>query len=113
MVTIDECTRKNFCVDCDDSDCTFAGCIEADCPKWKCDNQTMDCENCEFLKEYKKGGDGMNHDYAHCVDFKDDCPKECFRAQLARDLENVPIWYPVSWMHLKGMEECKKEEVTE
>ena len=52
MVTIDECTRTNFCVDCDDSDCTFAGCIEADCPKWKCDNPTMDCETCEFLKEY-------------------------------------------------------------
>ena len=44
MVTIDECTRKNFCVDCDDSHCVFAGCIEADCPKWKC----------EFLKEYKR-----------------------------------------------------------
>ena len=56
MVTINECTRKNFCVDCDDSNCTFAGCIEADCPKWKCDNPSMDCENCEFLKEYKKGG---------------------------------------------------------
>lgn len=54
MVTIDECTRKNFCVDCDDSDCSFAGCIEADCPKWKCDNPSMDCENCEFLKEYKR-----------------------------------------------------------
>ena len=35
--------------------CTFAGYIEADCPKWECDNPTMDCENCEFLKEYKKG----------------------------------------------------------
>lgn len=52
----------------------------------------------------------MNHDYAHCADFEDDCPKECFRARLARDLENVPTWYPVSWMHLKGTEECKKEE---
>ena len=51
MVTIDECTRTNFCVDCDDSHCVFAGCIEADCPKWKCDNPTMDCE---FLMEYKR-----------------------------------------------------------
>lgn len=52
----------------------------------------------------------MNHDYAHCADFNDDCPKECFRSRLSRDLENVPIWYPVSWMHLKGTEECKKED---
>lgn len=28
--------------------------IEAGCPKWKRDNPSMDCENCEFLKEYKK-----------------------------------------------------------
>ena len=56
MVTIDECTRTNFCVDCDDPNCLFAGEVEADCPKWECDNTpTMDCENCEFLKEYKKG----------------------------------------------------------
>ena len=55
----------------------------------------------------------MNHDYAHCADFKDECPKDCFRAQLVRDLENIPIWYRVSWMHFKGTEECKKKEVTE
>jgi hypothetical protein len=54
MVTIDECTRKNFCVDCDDPDCLLAGEVEADCPKWKCDNPSMDCETCEFLKEYKR-----------------------------------------------------------
>lgn len=56
MVTITECTRHNFCVDCDDPSCIHAGDIEADCPKWRCDNDLiMDCERCEFLKEYKKG----------------------------------------------------------
>ena len=55
----------------------------------------------------------MNHDYAHCADFNDDCPEACFRAQLSRDLENVPIWHPVTWMHFNGTEECKKKEVTE
>ena len=55
MVEIDKCTRTNFCADCDDPDCLLAGVAEADCPKLKCDNPTMDCENCEFLKEYKKG----------------------------------------------------------
>ena len=55
MVDINRCTRKNYCVDCDDPDCLLAGEVEADCPKLKCDNPSMDCENCEFLKEYKKG----------------------------------------------------------
>lgn len=60
--------------------------------------------------------DGMNHDYAHCADFADDCPQECFRAQLVRDLENIPIKpipYWVSWMHFKGTDDCKRKEVTE
>jgi hypothetical protein len=56
-------------------------------------------------------GDKMNHDYAHCIDCTDDCPKDCFRAQLVRDLDKVPI-SRVSWMSFKGTEECKKE-VTE
>lgn len=55
MVEINRCTRPNFCADCDDPHCIFAGDIGADCPKWKCDNPIMDCENCEFLMEYKKG----------------------------------------------------------
>ena len=52
----------------------------------------------------------MNHDYAHCLDFKDDCPKDCFRAQLVRDLHRRnDLWAkPVSWMHLKGTDECKR-----
>lgn len=56
----------------------------------------------------------MNHDYAHCMDFEDDCPKECFRAQLARDLAEHSIWWRgLSYTHFKGTEECKKKEVTE
>ena len=62
----------------------------------------------------RERGDGMNHDYAHCADFKDDCPKKCFRAQLVRDLQRYgklapyAINFPVSWMHLKGTDECKR-----
>lgn len=52
----------------------------------------------------------MNHDYAHCIDYSPDCPAECFRAQLVRDLKNITdtncIW--VSWMHLRGTDECKR-----
>ena len=57
----------------------------------------------------------MNHDYAHCADFTEDCPKECFRAELVRDLKQRTdlLGLPFSFMHLKGTEECKKKEVTE
>jgi hypothetical protein len=55
MVKFNVCDRKNFCVDCDEQSCIHAGDIEADCPKWRCDNNPiMDCESCEFLKEYKR-----------------------------------------------------------
>ena len=62
-----------------------------------------------------QGGDGMNHDYAHCADFTEDCPKECFRAELVRDLKQRTdlLGIPFSFMHFKGTEECKKKEVTE
>lgn len=55
----------------------------------------------------------MNHDYAHCIDFTDNCPKKCFRAQLVRDLndnrDQYPPTYPVSWMSMKGTNECPKK----
>ena len=51
----------------------------------------------------------MNHDYAHCFDFRDDCPKKCFRAELVRDLSKYenPV---VSWMHFEGTEECMRKD---
>lgn len=53
----------------------------------------------------------MNHDYAHCMDYSPDCPKDCFRAKLARDLVEHPIWWRgLSYTHFKGTEECKKKE---
>lgn len=49
----------------------------------------------------------MTHDYAHCLDFKRTCPKECFRAKLVRDLDKRHLdRIGISWMHLKGTEEC-------
>ena len=50
----------------------------------------------------------MNHDYAHCADFTEDCSKECFRAQLAKDLKPGMI---VSFMSLKDTEECKRSQM--
>ena len=57
----------------------------------------------------------MNHDYAHCADYTEDCPKECFRAELVRDLKKRTdlLGLPFSFMHFKETEECKKREVTE
>lgn len=58
----------------------------------------------------------MNHDYAHCFDFTNDCPKDCFRAQLARDLLKYgklapyAINFPVSYMHFKGTDECPRKD---
>lgn len=50
----------------------------------------------------------MNHDYAHCSDYKPSCPEKCFRAQLARDIENNP--QPrVSYISFEGTEECKRK----
>ena len=53
----------------------------------------------------------MNHDYAHCLDFKESCPKSCFRAQLMRDLDVDPIrlvGIPLTYMHFADTEECKR-----
>lgn len=47
----------------------------------------------------------MNHDYEHCADYDNKCPKKCFRGQLVRDLKHYP-WLRVAWMNFKGTEEC-------
>ena len=54
----------------------------------------------------------MNHDYSHCLDFNDSCPKKCFRAELVRDLRSRKdmVGVPISWTHYKGTDECPKVE---
>ena len=49
----------------------------------------------------------MNHDYAHCIDCTEDCPEDCFRAQLAREAI-AKHWAIASWMHFKNTDECPK-----
>ncbi len=54
---VDECTRNNLCVDCDDQSCIRHGDPIQDCPKYFCDRPEplkYDCDNCSFLKEYQK-----------------------------------------------------------
>lgn len=51
----------------------------------------------------------MNHDYAHCFDWCKNCPKECFRAQLAEDLEKHKkefIGIPLTYSFFYGTDEC-------
>lgn len=50
----------------------------------------------------------MLHDYAHCCDYTADCPKDCFRAQLVRDLHKDPRMknVPVSWQSFIGSTNC-------
>lgn len=54
----------------------------------------------------------MNHDYCHCFDFDDKkCPKDCFRAQLERDLMKRYdlVGIPMTYGNLKGTEYCPME----
>ena len=64
--------------------------------------------------QWRLRGDGMNHDYAHCADYRKDCPKDCFRAQLVRDLKQRTdlLGLPFTWMSFKGTYDCKRNEVT-
>lgn len=80
------------------------------------------CSNCGEPRNYRRGqkpkacprchewmeGERMNHDYAHCADWKEDCPKECFRGQLVEDLRKHHYGFPVSFMHFEGTVECRK-----
>ena len=52
----------------------------------------------------------MNHDYTHCLDASEDCPKECFRYQLVDDLKHANERMLISWANLKGTAECMKGE---
>ena len=52
----------------------------------------------------------MNHDYTHCVDFRADCPMECFRAKLVRDLDKRHLdRIGISWASFRGTEECMRK----
>lgn len=56
-LTVDECTRKNLCIDCDNERCWFHGKLISDCPKYRCDRPEElfeDCESCAFLKRFTK-----------------------------------------------------------
>lgn len=51
----------------------------------------------------------MNHDYAHCLDYKKGkCPKKCFRAKLTEDLNNhISEGFMVTWANFKGTQYCE------
>lgn len=52
----------------------------------------------------------MIHDYAHCLDWTPDCPKDCFRAQLERDLMKRKVdlgEINIVWTSFMGTPSCK------
>lgn len=50
MITLSKCTRQNTCYDCDNESCWNHGDKEADCPKYRCDNEKfLDCDHCSFI----------------------------------------------------------------
>lgn len=56
---VTECKKDCWCSDCTDQECVHAGKAYADCPRWKCiheygTKELDDCENCQWLKEYKE-----------------------------------------------------------
>ena len=55
----------------------------------------------------------MNHDYSHCLDYNKDCPRECFRGQLVRDLNRHPMLKNISFASFKGTDECELKEQKE
>ena len=54
MLKLSECNSNNLCIDCDNWECSRCGDIAADCPKYHCDNDTHDCNNCAFIKQYQQ-----------------------------------------------------------
>lgn len=55
MFELSECTRNNFCFECDNEKCWHHGKIEADCPKYRCnmpDEIKQDCEHCPWIKRF-------------------------------------------------------------
>lgn len=52
----------------------------------------------------------MNHDYTHCADYSNACPKSCFRGQLVEDLKHRLdlLCLTFSYAHLMGTDECPK-----
>ena len=50
----------------------------------------------------------MNHDASHCLDYKQSCPKSCYRAKLTEELKHIDYPLSVSWMHFKDTKERPK-----
>lgn len=41
----------------------------------------------------------MNHDFTHCAEFSNACPKTCFRAHLTEDLKNRPDLFGLNFSY--------------
>lgn len=51
----------------------------------------------------------MNHDATHCYDYDpEECPKDCYRAELTEELRRINYPWPVSWSMFKYTDYCPK-----
>lgn len=55
----------------------------------------------------------MNHDACHCLDYKNKCPKDCYRAKLTREYFEMKragkIDFPTSWGHFRKTPICERK----
>lgn len=54
----------------------------------------------------------MNHDNAHCANYRPDCPRSCYRANLTREYKALPpgVTFPVTWAAFFGTKECLRKD---
>ena len=55
----------------------------------------------------------MNHDATHCFDWTSECPVDCYRAQLTKDLKESDYPWPTSWAFFKGTKTCRLSQKNE
>ena len=67
MLTMSECTRNNFCFECDNEKCVLHGKKESDCPIWWCGRPDDNCEHCAFIdrliSDWKKNMRGSEQEW--------------------------------------------------
>ena len=50
----------------------------------------------------------MNHDATHCGNYSEECPKDCYRAQLTEELQQIKYPWPESFALFKNTDICPK-----
>jgi len=46
------------------------------------------------------------NDYTYCSDWRETCPKSCFRAEITDNMRPLKVGEEYSFAHFKGTDEC-------